>query len=160
MANQIILKRSSTPGKVPTTAQLALGEIGINTHDGLIYIKKDDGTPSVVQIGGVTSVNTQTGAVVLSTTDVAEGTAQYFTNARARSALSAGTGISYNSSTGAISTAQNLSTLGTPTFAGLVLTGSISSIAGSIVPSADITYDLGSPTKQWKDIRWSRFFVC
>lgn len=152
MANTIVLKRSSTPGKVPTTAQLALGEIGINTYDGLIYIKKDDGAVSVVQIGGVTSVNTQTGSVVLSTTDVAEGTAQYFTNARARSALSAGTGISYNSSTGAISTAQNLSTAGTPEFAGMTLTGGISSIAGSIVPSADVTYDLGSPAKQWKDI--------
>ena len=152
MANQIILKRSSTPGKVPTTAQLALGEIGINTHDGLIYIKKNDGSDSVVQIGGVTSVNTKTGAAVLSTTDIAEGTAQYFTNARARGAISAGTGISYNSSTGAISTAQNLSTAGTPEFAGMTLTGGISSIAGSIVPSADVTYDLGSPSKQWKDI--------
>jgi hypothetical protein len=152
MANTIILKRSSTPGKVPTTAQLALGEIGINTYDGLIYIKKDDGATSVVQIGGVTSVNTKTGSVVLSTTDVAEGTAQYFTNARARSAISAGTGISYNSTTGAISTAQNLSTTGTPAFAGMTLTGGISSIAGSIVPSADVTYDLGSPAKQWKDI--------
>ena len=36
MANTIILKRSATPGKVPTTAQLALGEIAINTFDGLI----------------------------------------------------------------------------------------------------------------------------
>jgi hypothetical protein len=151
MANQIILKRSSTPSKVPTTSQLALGEIAINTHDGLLYIKKDDGTPSVVQIGGVTSVNGKTGSAVLSTSDVAEGTAQYFTNARARSALSAGTGISYNSSTGAISTAQNLSTEGSPTFAGMTLTGGMG-ITGSIIPSADITYDLGSPTKQWKDI--------
>ena len=54
------------------------------------------------QTNSVTSVNGQQGAVVLSTTDVAEGTNQYFTNARARGALSAGTGISYNSSTGAI----------------------------------------------------------
>lgn len=50
----------------------------------------------------VSSVNGQTGTVVLSTTDISEGTNQYFTNARARSALSAGTGISYNSSTGQI----------------------------------------------------------
>lgn len=38
-----------------------------------------------------------------STTDLAEGTNLYFTNGRARSALSAGAGISYNSTTGAIS---------------------------------------------------------
>jgi hypothetical protein len=102
MANQIILKRSSTAGKAPTTAQLALGEIAINTHDGKIFIKKDDGVPAVVEIGGVTSVNTQTGDVVLSTSDVAEGSNQYFTTARARTALSAGTGIIYNSTTGNI----------------------------------------------------------
>lgn len=151
MANTIVLKRSATPGKVPTTGQLALGEIAINTHDGLIYIKKDDGTPSVVQIGGVTSVNGETGAVTIDTGDVAENGNLYFTNARARSALSAGTGISYNSSTGAISTTQNLSTAGSPTFAGLTLTGSVG-ITGDIIPSADITYDLGSPAYQWKDI--------
>jgi len=50
----------------------------------------------------VTSVNGQTGAVTLTTTNVAEGTNQYFTDARARSAISAGTGISYNSSTGVV----------------------------------------------------------
>lgn len=50
----------------------------------------------------VTSVNGQTGTVVLSTTNVSEGTNQYFTNARARSALSAGTGITYNNTTGQI----------------------------------------------------------
>jgi len=152
MANTIILKRSATPGKVPTTGQLALGEIAINTYDGLLYIKKDDGTASVVQIGGVTSVNGETGAVTIDTGDVAENGNLYFTNARARSAISAGSGITYNSSTGAISTTQTLTTAGTPTFAGLTLTGGISSIAGDIIPSADITYDLGSPTRQWKDI--------
>jgi hypothetical protein len=152
MANTIILKRSATPGKVPTTGQLALGEIAINTYDGLIYIKKNDGTESIAQIGGVTSVNGETGAVTIDTGDVAENGNQYFTNARARAAVSAGSGISYNSSTGVISTAQTLTTAGTPTFAGLTLTGSISSIAGNIIPSADVTYDLGSPSKQWKDI--------
>lgn len=152
MANTIILKRSATPGKVPTTAQLALGEIAINTYDGLIYIKKDDGTPSVVQIGGVTSVNGETGAVTIDTGDVAENGNLYFTNARARSAVSAGTGISYNSSTGVISTSQSITTSASPTFAGLTLTGGISSISGDIIPSADITYSLGSASKQWKDI--------
>jgi hypothetical protein len=152
MANTIVLKRSATPGKVPTTSQLSLGEIAINTHDGLIYIKKDDGTPSVVQIGGITSVNGETGAVVLDTGDIAENGNLYFTNARARSALSAGSGITYNSSTGAISTSQGLTSSSSPTFVNLTLTGGIPSISGSIIPSADITYDLGSPTRQWKDI--------
>lgn len=153
MANTIILKRSATPGKVPTTAQLALGEIAINTYDGLLYIKKDDGTPSVVQIGGVTSVNGETGSVTISSDDISDSgqTNKWFSNSLARGAVSAGTGISYNSSTGVISTTQNLSTAGSPTFAGLTLTGNVN-ITGSIIPSADITYDLGSTSKQWKDI--------
>ena len=50
----------------------------------------------------VTSVNGLTGAVVLTTTNISEGTNEYFTTARARASLSAGTGISYNSSTGVI----------------------------------------------------------
>jgi hypothetical protein len=50
----------------------------------------------------VTSVNGQTGAVVLTTTNIAEGTNLYYTDARARASVSAGTGISYVSGTGVI----------------------------------------------------------
>jgi hypothetical protein len=51
---------------------------------------------------GVTSVNGFTGAVVLTTTNIAEGTNEYFTTARARTSISAGTGISYDNITGVI----------------------------------------------------------
>ena len=143
MANQIILKRSSTAGKAPLVAQLALGEIAINTHDGKIYIKKDDGVPAVVEIGGVTSVNTQGGNVVLGTANIAEtGSNQYFTTARARASIVAGSGISYNSTTGSVSTTQNLTTTGTPTFAGGTVAGTLN--VQSIIPSLANTYDLGS----------------
>ena len=50
----------------------------------------------------VTSVNGQTGTVVLTTTNINEGTNLYYTDARARASVSAGTGISYNSTTGVI----------------------------------------------------------
>jgi len=50
----------------------------------------------------VTSVNGFTGTVVLTTTDIAEGTNEYFTTAKARASVSAGTGISYDSGTGVI----------------------------------------------------------
>jgi hypothetical protein len=53
----------------------------------------------------VTSVNGFTGAVVLTTTNIAEGTNEYFTTAKARASVSAGTGISYNSTTGVITNA-------------------------------------------------------
>ena len=44
-------KRSATPGKIPTTEQLPLGQIAINTFDGKAYLKKDDGTESIVELG-------------------------------------------------------------------------------------------------------------
>lgn len=40
MATTIKLKRSSTPGSVPTTGDLVLGELSLNTNDGKIYLKK------------------------------------------------------------------------------------------------------------------------
>ena len=53
----------------------------------------------------VTSVNGQVGAVVLTTTNIAEGTNLYYTDARARAAISAGTGISYDNATGVVTNA-------------------------------------------------------
>jgi hypothetical protein len=50
----------------------------------------------------VTSVNGLVGTVVLTTTNIAEGTNEYFTTARARASVSAGTGISYDNGTGVI----------------------------------------------------------
>ena len=52
MSEKIQLRRSAVAGRVPTTAQLDLGEIGINTHDGKVYIKKDNGTAEIVEVGG------------------------------------------------------------------------------------------------------------
>ena len=40
MANTIKLRRSSVQGAVPTTSQLALGELGVNTNDGLLFLKR------------------------------------------------------------------------------------------------------------------------
>lgn len=68
----------------------------------------DSGTGVITVTGGVTSVNTATGAVTLDTDDISEGsTNQYFTTARTRGAISVtdsgGDGsLGYNSSTGVI----------------------------------------------------------
>ena len=51
MANNIKLKRSAVAGKQPTTADLQLGELALNTYDGKLYTKKNDGTESIIQIG-------------------------------------------------------------------------------------------------------------
>jgi hypothetical protein len=45
-------KRSAVPAKVPSVGDLVLGELAINTYDGKVYTKKDNGTQSIVEIGG------------------------------------------------------------------------------------------------------------
>ena len=50
MSTLIKLRRSAVAGRVPTTSQLELGELAINTADGKIYIKQDvSGTESIVE---------------------------------------------------------------------------------------------------------------
>lgn len=53
MATQLVkLRRSATSGAIPTTSQLELGELAVNTYDGKLYMKKDvGGTESVVEVG-------------------------------------------------------------------------------------------------------------
>lgn len=52
MANTIKIKRSAVQGKIPATADLQLGELAVNTYDGKLFLKKDNGTEAVVEIGG------------------------------------------------------------------------------------------------------------
>jgi len=63
--------------------------------------------------------------------------------------ITAGTGVSISS--GAVSIGQAVGTSDSPTFAGMTLTGA-STVSGHILPSADVTYDLGSSSYQWRDI--------
>jgi len=51
MANTIKIKRSAVPSKVPATGDLDLGELALNTYDGKLYTKKDNGTATIVEIG-------------------------------------------------------------------------------------------------------------
>ena len=51
MAQIIKLKRSSSQGAEPSTSDLALGEVGINTFDGKMFIKRNNGSDSIVEIG-------------------------------------------------------------------------------------------------------------
>jgi hypothetical protein len=58
MANTVVLKRSAVTGKTPTTSDLALGELALNTYDGNLFFKKDSGTASIVSVA--TLAGTQT----------------------------------------------------------------------------------------------------
>lgn len=82
---------ANSANRLTTARNIALtGKVtGLTTFDGS---------------GNVTMLTALSG---VTTNDVAEGTNQYFTAARARAALSAGAGISFNSSTGVISLNTN-----------------------------------------------------
>ena len=43
MATPIRIKRSAVPNKKPTTDQIQLGELALNTFDGKIFLKQDQG---------------------------------------------------------------------------------------------------------------------
>ena len=54
MTNTIILKNSSTQSAVPTTGDLSLGELAINTYDGKVFFKTDQSDSNgeqIVEIG-------------------------------------------------------------------------------------------------------------
>lgn len=53
MPNTIQHKRSSTPAAVPNANALAAGELAVNTADGRVYMKKNDG--SVVDVAATRS---------------------------------------------------------------------------------------------------------
>ena len=122
-------------------ARAALTVTGTGTYDranGIIDIQ-----------GGVTSVNGANGAVVLTTTQIAEGANLYFTNQRARSALTiTGTG-SYDQANGIIDIRGGVASVNGATGA-VDLSAFDNVYFGNLLPKANVLYDIGSPTARWK----------
>lgn len=53
MANTIKIKRSAVQGKVPSTGDLSLGELALNTYDGKLYTKRSvGGNETIVELSG------------------------------------------------------------------------------------------------------------
>lgn len=48
------LKRSAVANKIPLTTDLDLGELAVNTFDGKLFLKRNNGTDSIREIGAVT----------------------------------------------------------------------------------------------------------
>lgn len=52
MAQNIRLKRSAVPDRIPNVDQLELGEIALNTYDGKLFLKKNiDGSETIIDVG-------------------------------------------------------------------------------------------------------------
>lgn len=67
MAAKITVKRSSVEGKIPLTTDLELGELAVNTYDGKLFLKRNDGTTDyIVEVGGNQGfeVKNQTGSAL------------------------------------------------------------------------------------------------
>lgn len=94
MANTLKPKRTYTTSNIPSG--LSAGELAVNAADGKVWIGNAAGNGNVL-IASL-SLADMTG----STTNITEGNKLFYTDARARLSVSAGTGISYNNSTGVI----------------------------------------------------------
>lgn len=176
---QIVVKRSSVPGKVPTTTDLSLGEIAVNTYDGKMFIKKNvSGTESIVDItasagGGATNLtysangstvtvlsDTGTDAVVLAANSTIAGvlTAEAQTIAGAKTFTAAtttfGSGVKFNGASGAM-TAGHTGTYGylLNTTGGTDISGSgINLIAGDTLTTFATFSAAGGAQLRFNDI--------
>jgi hypothetical protein len=93
MANLIKLKRSATSGNNPTTANLELGELAINTYDGNLFFKKSvSGTESILSVATLTGTQTLTNKTLTSPT-INSATAN---NLTLTGSLTAGGGVGTN----------------------------------------------------------------
>ena len=135
--NNEIINAGSVIGPRGYSATIAVGNVqtgapgsGVtvvntgNNNDAVFDFSIPQGNPGVI-----TSVNNKSAAsITLTTSDIAEGTNLYFTDARVRSAISATGDLSYNSTTGVFSyTTPALSydsLTGLPTLATVASTGS------------------------------------
>ena len=118
------------------------------------------GTATATTISSSESIKAYVDAV--ETDDVAEGSTNvYFSTARARASVSGGTGITYTQGTGVIALTDEDFISGVTAGSGITgggATGNITvaldyeNMAGNLIPTANVTYDLGSTTMMWKDI--------
>lgn len=147
MPNLIQVKRSAVSAKVPTTTDLALGEIAVNTFDGKMYIKKDNGTASIVEIGAggsgtVTSVSALTLGTTgtnLSSTVTNSTTTPVITlnvptaSASNRGALSSTDWSTFNGKQAALVSGTNIKTVNSTTLlgSGNLAVGTVTSVSGT-----------------------------
>ena len=73
MATVIQFKRSSTQNDLPTTGDLALGELAVNTYHGRFYTEKNDGSAAVVEVGSIPASLTINDAITFPTVDGSNG---------------------------------------------------------------------------------------
>jgi len=127
MAQTIKLKRTSVQGKIPTTSNIELGELAMNTYDGRIFFEKNNGTPSVQEI--ITTDSEVTGSLILNGDVTA-------------SSLN----ITGNTTIGGDLTLEGQLTIGDATTDSVNV---IASLSSSLIPESTLNFNLGSSSKKW-----------
>lgn len=69
MATVITFKKSSTQNAVPTTSDITLGELAVNTYHGRFYTEKNDGSAAIVEVGSNPASFTINDAITFPTSD-------------------------------------------------------------------------------------------
>jgi hypothetical protein len=151
MANTVVLKRSAVTGRNPTTGDLALGELALNTYDGNLFFKKDSGTASIVTVATLAGTQSLSNKTLAS--PVVTGTLTAGGGVGTNGQLLASTGSGVQWVTRDVSTLDSLTdvTISSPT-AGQVLafTGSAwinadnDAVIASAVFATNAQSDLGS----------------
>ena len=151
MANTVVLKRSAVTGRNPTTGDLALGELALNTYDGNLFFKKDSGTASIVTVATLAGTQTLTNKTLASPVITGTITAGGSVGTNGQVLASTGSGLQWI--TKDVSTLDSLTdvTISSPT-SGQVLkfTGSawINAASDAVIASAvfatNAQSDLGS----------------
>ena len=95
MANTVVLKRSAVTGRNPTTGDLALGELAVNTYDGNLFFKKDSGTASIVTVATLAGTQTLTNKTLSSAVLTGTLTAGGGVGTNGQVLASTGTGVQW-----------------------------------------------------------------
>ena len=135
MAQTIKLKRTSVQGKIPTTSNIELGELALNTYDGRIFFEKDNGVESIEEILTTNSPNTgsyNVGAISASN-DITASNLFLSGNANIDGNVTLGGNI----------------TIGDTTSDSVIISAELSS---SLIPDIHATFDIGSSSKKWNGL--------
>ena len=131
-----------TDGTLSSTGGTITGADSITSTKFVGDIYKDDGTTKILENSTGALTGTVSSLSNHDTDDLSEGTAKFFTNARARSAISVGGDLTYDSSTGEISFTQ---TEGDIT---AITTNSSSGLTGGVtVGAADLSVNTSNGVK-------------
>jgi hypothetical protein len=163
MASIVKIKRSSVLGKRPTTSEITAGELALNTRDGKLF--SSDGS-LIFEIGAnLHSLSVGSGGLVIAngalTFPTSDGTNGQIIKTDGSGVLSftdtVTTGASWTALTAtntAIRTlvSDRMQVANTTTLLADKFDKTGGTISGHIIPSANITYDLGSTAKSFRDL--------